>query len=217
MKSRWGEVLPAELRFNSSAQVKYVGIFLLEKIWRVFLFNQEVMSRVQSVVWVLLGCTAAFVAGVITAFISDEAIRNLIKYSYRFFTGNAIHFTGKDSHLFYPTYFYLTCGAVFAALYFLLKSTVWAARLRYASLFFFVFVSSVVFICFVDGNLKLAECTSCQDGRRAIPYSEIPFIMIITFSYGLSLFSVWIVRLIRRNLGVKPRQILNGKGGGVFQ
>jgi hypothetical protein len=175
------------------------------------------MPRVHSVVWVLLGYTAAFVAGVLIALISDEAIRNLIKYSYQFFTGNAIHFTGKDFHILYPTYFYLTCGAVFAALYFLLKTTLWPARLRYVSLFIFVFVSSVVFICFVDGNLKLAECTSCQDGRRAIPYSEIPFAMIIIFSYFLSLFAVWIVRLIRRNLGVKPRQILNGKGGGIFQ
>jgi hypothetical protein len=174
------------------------------------------MPRVLSAVWVLLGCTTAFMAGVAIAYISDEAIRNLIKYSYQFLTGDAIHFTGKDFHITYPAYFYVICGAVFAALYFLLKATSWPARMRYVSLFIFVFISSVVFMCFVDGNLKLAGCTACQDGRKAIPYDEIPFAIIIASSYSLSVFSVWIVRLIRRNLGVRPRQILHGKGG-VFQ
>jgi hypothetical protein len=131
-----------------------------------------------------------FFIGIAGVLLGDEFIRASIQYCYLVFSNKQIILNGKDFHLFYPVYYYIIAGIVLAIVTWFLRMSGVRLGLKLALLFVVTSVVSVVVISYIDSQVKLAECSACNDGLRVLSYNSINYASIVSTSLVIALVSV---------------------------
>lgn len=116
-----------------------------------------------------------FVVAVIVSFFIQKPFARMARYFYSTFTHNKLYFMGKYFRLIPSDAFILSFGifcVVFTALIFghRLKPGLYRAGLVVA-----LFFVSVALICWFNAVMYLAECTACNDGRRAMSARDLKY------------------------------------------
>jgi hypothetical protein len=118
---------------------------------------------------------------------TESSLRNLIQALFKSLTNNAIHFYGKEFHLFASPYYYLSFGVVLIVMWFSSDGLSARQKLMDALLTIILFFVAVIAISWVNSNLMIVECTACDDGTRGIHYNDINYDGIIAGSLLSSL------------------------------
>lgn len=123
----------------------------------------------------------AFLSGLAIGFWVEmkSGLRYLIQNLYETLTHHHIQFHGKEFPLFFTPYYYPACGLVGMLVYFGMRNLLWREKVKYAFIAIIIFFVSLTSICYLDANLKIIECTACDDGIRSLSYNEINYSLII--------------------------------------
>ena len=152
----------------------------------------EVIKRI------LIGITF-FVIGFGTAVFADLFFRQLIQDLFQWTTNNGIQFGGKDFYLFGNPIYFISFGLTFLIFSIANKKREWLKVLRNGILLILIFGIAIIGISALDANLKLIECTACDDGIRRLGYSEINYGLILSISAILSITPSLIFIFKKRN------------------
>jgi len=128
-----------------------------------------------------------FLLGIAGAFLSEGPLRKFIQHLYRLSTNDAIYFVGKNFHLFASNFYYLSFG-LFTCLFWLVMKKQKAKKIFLISILTIsIFIINIIVNCFFDSNVKLVECTGCNDGTRGLNYNEINYEWIVLSGLYLSM------------------------------
>jgi hypothetical protein len=135
---------------------------------------------------IIIGIVAVII-GIGIAFFADTFFREQIQKVFLWSTSNRIKFTGKNFHLFNGNFYYLTFAIAF--LLFSLGSLKQGLKrtIKSGILSILIFTLAVLLISSIDANMKIIECTACNDGIRALHWNEVNYDLILSTSI---LFSV---------------------------
>jgi hypothetical protein len=152
-----------------------------------------------------------FTLGLITSILIESELRQLIQTLFKTLTNNAIHFYGKDFHLFASAYYYISFGLLF-----LISWTSWTnfttrQKILNGLLTMVIFLLSITVVSWLDSNRKIVECTACDDGRRGIHYNDINYDGIIVVSLIISIVPTGL-RLLRRRPPAHNKKFMPAAG-----
>jgi|TARA_B110000261_G_C12853827_1_gene265425 hypothetical protein len=129
----------------------------------------------------------AFVIGILIAFYSEGFFRKQIQELYQWATSNGIQFVGKNFYIFGNGFHYLSFGLTFS----LFVLTNWNKKrnliIKNGILTLLIFGIVLFGISVLDANLKIIECTACDDGIRKLHWNEIKYGNILGISSILSI------------------------------
>jgi hypothetical protein len=147
------------------------------------------------IVFPTLSFLGGFGIGLWSAFWIKEFIQDL----FVFFTDHHIRFHGKIS---LPLFFGWHYPAIFALIglfcYYAFQVCTLREKIKYACLTVCIFFFVLALICYFDSNIKIIECTACDDGIRTLEYADIRYERIIFTSLALSLLPIGIKRIRKR-------------------
>lgn len=138
----------------------------------------------------------AFIAGILIAYFSESFLRSLIQDIFIWSTTDKIKFVGKDFYVFSNKLYYITFGLYLLILVLDNIKQEPLQLLKRGILSLLIFGISLVIISSIDANLKLVECTACDDGTRKLHWNEINYGLIIGTSVVVS-FVPSLIRLIK--------------------
>lgn len=150
-----------------------------------------------SIVLLVLGLTISVVA--------EPKLRLLIQALFKSLTNNAIHFYGKDFHLFASPYYYLSLGLLLLVAWFSWNGLTPRQKVMYGLVTTLTFLISIISICWLSSNAMMVECTACNDGTRGIHYNDINYDGIIVGSLFLSMIPSGL-RLMRTRKAASTQQ-----------
>lgn len=110
----------------------------------------------------------AFIIGIGISLFSYSFFREQIQSIFFWSTSNRIRFIGKNFYLFGSNFYYLSIGISFFVL------TLENLNQRLTEIFkngiicFLTFGISLIGISAIDANIKVIECTACDDGIRSL-------------------------------------------------
>lgn len=143
----------------------------------------------KKIIFSVLSFLGGFGVGLWTEFWIREFILDL----FVFFTDNHIRFRGK---IFIPLFFGWHYSAIFALIglfcYHAFRVCTLREKIKYASLAVCIFFLVLAVLCYFDSNIKIIECTACDDGIRTLEYSDIRYERIIFASLALALLPIGI-------------------------
>lgn len=139
-----------------------------------------------------------FIVGSTSTFLFDEYYRQLVRFSFNYFNGDHIQFTGKNFHLFPSNSFIITFG-LFSSLAFLLLKFSNTARIIQKCFFSILcfFISSIC-IAALDSEIIIVQCTACDDGIVPLQYNDITYTKYFIISLSITLIYLLITFLIER-------------------
>ena len=140
----------------------------------------------------------AFVTGILITFYSEVFFRKQIQELYQWATSNGIQFVGKNFYIFGNGFHYLSFGLTFS----LFVLTNWNKKtnliIKNGILTLLIFGIVLFGISVLDANMKIIECTACDDGIRKLNWNEIKYGNILGISSilsiipsGISLIKKW--------------------------
>jgi drug/metabolite transporter (DMT)-like permease len=144
---------------------------------------------------------AAFLLGLILALLSEDSIHKLARQLYASLTYNKISFHLPKLDFYLPSVpFMISLGLYNVVLLYLFARQTSKQRLINTFLTIIFLVSTMVLYCYFDANIKLIECTACNDGKRELYYSDIHYtkISIVTLLTSLIPFMWTEIRIQRR-------------------
>lgn len=123
----------------------------------------------------------------------------MVRFFYKLFTHNKIHFFGKTGYLFPDDYFVLSFGVLCVLFAGLLYRHTLKQRV-YRSLFALVlFILCNIIVSYARSKMALAACTGCKGGILTMNYNAVPYDAIFVTSglvvVGLSVLTS-LVRLL---------------------
>ena len=131
--------------------------------------------------------TVAFVIGILIAFYSEGFFRKQIQELFQWSTSNRIQFVGKNFYFFGNGFHYLSFGLTFS--FFVLAN--WNKKrkliIKNGILALLIFGIILFGISVLDANMKIIECTACNDGIRKLHWNEIKYGSILGISSILSI------------------------------
>lgn len=127
---------------------------------------------------IIVGITS-FIIGLGASFILEPFLRNIVIDLFQSTTNGNIQFVGKDFYLFTPPFFYLSFGISFMIFGIEATSNKATDNLKNGILWIGIFSLALVSICAFDANVKIMECTACDDGIRKLGYSELYYGLIL--------------------------------------
>ena len=137
----------------------------------------------------------AFVFGIIIAFYSEDFFRKKIQDIYLWVTSGQIQFVGKNFYIFGNGFHYLSFGLTFSL--FILSN--WNKQInriiKSGVLIFLIFGVILLFISALDANIKVIECTTCDNGIRRLHWNEINYGNILGMSSIISSIPSGIIQL----------------------
>ena len=135
----------------------------------------------------------AFILGLTIGIMSEDSLHKLVRQLYESFTYNKIRFDiPKFDLYFFSIPFIITLGIYFIFLIFLFSRISKNKRLINSILTLVFLVSFFLISCYFGANLKLVECTACDDGILILKYSDIGYIKIFSVSLLTSLIPcIW--------------------------
>ena len=145
------------------------------------------------------------VLGLIISVLAEPKLRLLIQTLFKSLTNNAIHFYGKDFHLFASPYYYLSFGLLLLVAWFSWNGLTSKQKILYGLMTTLIFFVSIISISWLNSNAMIIECTACNDGTRGIHYNDINYDGIIIGSLFLSMIPSGL-RLVRRRKAARDRK-----------
>lgn len=138
----------------------------------------------------------AFIIGIGISLFSYSFFREQIQIIFLWSTSNRIKFTGKNFYLFGSNFYSLSIGISF----FVLTLENLNQRLTVISkngiMYLLTFGISLIVISAIDANIKVIECTACDDGIRSLHWNGINYGLIIGTSAIISIIPS-LVKIIR--------------------
>jgi hypothetical protein len=144
-----------------------------------------------------------FAIGFGIAVFLDSFFRHLIQDLFQWTTNDGIQFGGKDFYLFGNAYYFISFGLTFLIFNIVNRKTKALKILQDGILLIILFGISLIGICAIDANLKIIECTACDDGIRKLGYNEINYGLILSFSALISIIPSLVSMIKKRNKLVK--------------
>ncbi len=144
-----------------------------------------------------IGLTLLFLTiGLIMSVLFGEQLRSIIQDFYTNLTGGRITFFGKGFYLISKWYYYLTFSCLTVAVWFLNRRKSFKQIGLTLMLTTIIFFATLALLCYIDGNLKLVQCTACNDGTRTLNINNgISYDLLISLSLVTSLLpSIWTKR-----------------------
>jgi hypothetical protein len=136
------------------------------------------------------------ILGLIISMLAESNLRHLIQILFKASTNNAIHFYGKDFHLFASASYYLSFGLLLLITWFSWMGLSSNQKVLDGLLTTIIFFVAIVFISCLNSNAMIVECTACN-GTRGIHYNDINYDGIIIGSLFLSMIPSGL-RLLRK-------------------
>lgn len=140
-------------------------------------------------------------------FYFESFFRGMIQDIFRLSTSDKIQFVGKNISIFSDRTFEYILG--FALMIFLLEnSNLKPKRILKNTVFcLLIFGISLIGFSAIDANIKVAECTACDDGIRKLHWNGINYVLIIGTSAIISIVPS-LIRIIKRTKKASVQQRL---------
>ena len=135
----------------------------------------------------------AFIIGIVIAYYSESFFRGIIQDIFKWSTSDKIQFVGKNFFVFSNKFYFLTFGIGLLVLTLENINIKLTQALKNVIISILIFVILLIVFSATDANLKIVECTACDDGIRKLHWNEINYGLII----GLSVVTSIIPSLIR--------------------
>ncbi|MGS2764624.1 hypothetical protein [Sinomicrobium sp. M5D2P9] len=133
-----------------------------------------------------------FVIGFGTAIFADSFFRYIIQDLFQWTTNNGIQFVGKDFYLFGNPIYFTSFGFAFLIFSIANRKEETLKIFRNGILLILMFGIALIGFSALDANLKIIECTACNDGIRQLGYNEIKYGLILTTSAVISIIPSFI-------------------------
>ena len=129
----------------------------------------------------------AFIIGIGISLFAYSFFREQIQNTFLWSTSNRIRFTGKNFYLFGSDFYSLSIGLLF--LIFTLDNLNQKVKkvLKNGIICLLIFGFSLIVISAINANIKVAECTACNDGIRNLHWNGINYGLIIGSSAIISI------------------------------
>lgn len=124
---------------------------------------------------------------------SEDSLHQIVRHLYESLTYNKISFDlPKFDLYFFSVPFIISLGTYFIILLYLFGRQTPRQRFINSFLTLIFIVSSFLLHCYFDANIKLIECTACDDGTRVLWYYDINYTKIFITTLLTSLIPcVW--------------------------
>ncbi|UMB61421.1 hypothetical protein MHL31_04255 [Lutibacter sp. A80] len=139
----------------------------------------------------------AFIIGIGIAFYSESFFRGVIQDIFKWSTSDKIKFIGKNFYVFSNKFYFITFGIGLLILTLENLNQELTQMLKNGILSILIFVIILIGISAVDANMKIIECTACNDGIRKLNWNEINYGMILGTSVIISIIPN-LIRIIKR-------------------
>tara|TARA_R110001592_G_scaffold248694_4_gene511110 strand:+ start:1463 stop:1945 length:483 start_codon:yes stop_codon:yes gene_type:complete len=139
----------------------------------------------------------SFIIGIVIAYYSESFFREIIQDIYKWSTSNKIKFVGKNFYIFSNKLYFITFGIGLLILTLENLNQEHIQMLKNGILSILIFVIILIGISAVDANMKILECTACNDGIRKLNWNEINYGMILGISVIISIIPN-LIRIIKR-------------------
>lgn len=141
-----------------------------------------------------------FSLGAVCAFFLNMRFHRWLREMYVYFSDGRISFFGGKEFFLLDVTFIICAGSYITALTILLF---YLGRMRKVILHLLISISicifSIGFICWLDSNLKLVQCTACNDGTRKLHWGDIPYNNIFATGVLISLLPL-LISILRQRL-----------------
>ena len=147
----------------------------------------------------------AFIIGFGIALYSESFFRQIIQDIFRWSTSDKIKFVGKNMYIFSDKTYYIAIGIIplFLIIENLNKKP--TEFLKNGIICLLVFGVSLITISAIDANIKIAECTACDEGIRKLHWNGINYGLIIGASAIISIVPS-LIRIIKQTKKASVQQ-----------
>lgn len=139
----------------------------------------------------------AFIIGIGISIFSYSFFREQIQNIFLWSTSNRIRFTGKNFYLFGSDFYYLSIGISLLVMTFDNLNQRLTVIFKNGIIYLLTFGISLIGISAIDANLKVIECTACDDGIRSLHWNGINYGLIIGTSAIISIIPS-LIKIIKR-------------------
>ena len=139
----------------------------------------------------------AFIIGIGISLYSESFFREIIQDIFRWSTSDKIKVVGKNMYIFSDKTYYIVFGIIPLILTIENLNKKSSEFLKNGTICLLIFGISLIGISAIDANIKVAECTACEDGIRKLHWNGINYGMIIGLSAIVSIIPS-LIRIIKR-------------------
>jgi hypothetical protein len=139
----------------------------------------------------------AFVIGFGIALYSESFFREIIQDIFKWSTSDKIKFVGKNMYIFSDKTYYIVLGIIPLILTLENLKRKPTEFLKNGIICLLIFGISLIGISAIDANIKVAECTACDDGIRKLHWNGINYGLIIGTSAIIAIIPS-LIRIIKR-------------------
>lgn len=118
----------------------------------------------------------------IIAFLTDAYVREIIQEIFKWSTDNRIKFIGKGFEFYASDYYYLAIGMGFFFIAFDNVKRKSSEIIVNSLVALILFCAAVFTLSTIDASLKVAECTSCDDGILELQKNAVNYDLIVIVS-----------------------------------
>ena len=146
----------------------------------------KLMKKLKFIKKIVLGILA-YIIGIVIASNSEGFFRSLIQDIFQWSTSDKIQFVGKNIFIFSNKLYFITFGIGLLILTLENLNQKFIQVLKSLTVSLLIFGILLIAISFIDANMKVAECTACNDGIRKLNWDDINYGFIIGASAIISI------------------------------
>lgn len=160
------------------------------------------MTRTKKIIY----STLIFFLSTFSAFYFEEYYRTLIRLLYKYFTADSISFIGKNFH-FTSMYFVIAFG-----LFCLIMGINQFGR-NFSQISLSMLLETVLFfltttvISYFSSQLRIVECTACDDGKISLQFNGINYDLIFMSSLFIATLPI-LIKTIRNRMKANKKAYL---------
>ncbi|QJP35411.1 hypothetical protein F0365_13885 [Nonlabens sp. Ci31] len=139
----------------------------------------------------------AVIIGIGIALFSESFFREIIQDVFKWSTSDNIKFVGKNMYIFSSKLYYITFGIVSLILTLENLNQKLTKVLKSGIICLLIFGILLIGISAIDANMKVVQCTACDDGIRKLHWNGINYGLILGASAIISIIPSFI-RIIKR-------------------
>ena len=141
----------------------------------------------------ILKYIATFLVGATIAIYFEDSFHHIVRQLYSSLTYNKISFRMPKLDLYFTFLeFAYSFGLFLTLLLFLFVGQTKRQKLLNSILTLIFMTITLLLFCYFDANIKLIECTACDDGTRIMEYSDLNYTKILIITLLISLIPcIW--------------------------
>ncbi len=139
----------------------------------------------------------AFGIGYGIALYTESFFREIIQDVFKWSTSDKIRFVGKNMYIFSDKTYYIMLGVIPLILTLENLNKKPAEYIKNVIICLLIFGISLIGISAIDANIKVVECTACDDGIKKLHWNGINYGLIIGTSAIISIIPS-LIRIIKR-------------------